>query len=337
MEWTGKSVLITGGTGSFSTNFIKHLLSLVRPKVIRIYSRDEHKQTQFLETYGGIRGDKDWPVRGFIGDVRDLDRLKRAMEGIDIVIHAAALKQVQSCEYNPLEAIKTNIEGSANVIEAALHNNVEKVLAVSTDKAVAPLNLYGSTKMVMEKLFINANSYRGQNHRTKFACTRYGNVADSRGTVVHIWREQIKRGEQVSVTDWDATRFWITMRQANQFVMECVELMDELDGGEIFCPKMPSVSVRELYQAVCGMEHPVNVIGSRIGDKLHEDLILKEELPRTTLYKSRYVVLPQNPAWAYSPPLHIAPNVHSGYGLTSSNNDVYLDAEQIERSLQTVS
>src|SRR3990167_1605935 len=222
MSLNGKRILVTGGTGSFARNFLKHILSNHKPESIRIYSRDEHKQTELLGSYGGIKGDvnSDNTVRGFIGDIRDLDRLRMAMEGVDIVIHAAALKQVQSCEYNPLETIKTNIYGSQNVIQAALDCDVEKVLAISTDKAVAPLNLYGSTKMVMEKLIINANSYRGKNHRTKFAATRYGNVADSRGTVVHIWRSQIERGEALSVTDWDATRFWLTMKEANQFVME---------------------------------------------------------------------------------------------------------------------
>lgn len=335
MDWQSKSILITGGTGSFATHFIKHLLSKCTPKVIRIFSRDEHKQTQFLGQYGGIKGESDTPIRGFIGDIRDLDRLRMAMEGVDIVIHAAALKQVQSCEYNPLETIKTNIYGSQNVIQAALDNNVEKVLAISTDKAVSPLNLYGSTKMVMERLMVNANSYRGSSRRTKFSCTRYGNVADSRGTVVHIWRDQILQGVPVSVTRYDATRFWITMAQANQFVMDCVELMDELDGGEIFCPRMPSVTVQGIHSAIVPQGYPTSVIGERIGDKVHEDLIRKEEIPFTTLFKGKYVIMPQDPAWTYKRPLYISPNINHEFDLTSGNNERYATTEEIQESLGT--
>ena len=333
MSLDGKRVLITGGTGSFARNFLKHVLGSSKPEIIRIYSRDEHKQTELLGNYGGIKGNTDTPVRGFIGDIRDLDRLRMAMEGIDIVIHAAALKQVQSCEYNPLETIKTNIYGSQNVVQAALDCNVEKVLAISTDKAVAPLNLYGSTKMVMEKLFINANSYRGKNHRTKFSCTRYGNVADSRGTVVHIWRNQVERGEPVSVTDFNATRFWLTMKEANQFVVDCIGLMSELDGGEIFCPRIPSVKVRTIFDAIIPDGYPYKEIGNRIGDKLHEDLILKEEIPHTTLYKGKYVVLPEEPSWPYNYPMSIPLNVSGKENITSGNNEVYLDAEQIRTTL----
>lgn len=335
MNWEDKTVLITGGTGSFASNFIKHLLSQVTPKVIRIYSRDEHKQTQFLGQYGGIKGDSNTAIRGFIGDIRDLDRLRMAMEGVDIVIHAAALKQVQSCEYNPLETVKTNIYGSQNVVQAALDCNVEKVLAISTDKAVDPLNLYGSTKMVMERLIINANAYRGKNRRTKFSCTRYGNVADSRGTVVHIWRDQIKQGKPVSVTTFDATRFWITMSEANQFVKECVELMDEMDGGEIFCPRMPSIKVESLYNALVPEGYPTDIVGERIGDKVHEDLIRKEELPFTTLFKGKYVVMPQEPSWTYRSPIVISPNVDHSQSLTSGNNDKFIGVEEILETLKT--
>lgn len=328
----GKRILITGGTGSFARNFLRHILQSSKPETVRIYSRDEHKQTELLGCYGGIKGDST-AVRGFIGDIRDLDRLRMAMEGIDIVIHAAALKQVQSCEYNPLETIKTNIYGSQNVVQAALDCNVEKVLAISTDKAVAPLNLYGSTKMVMERLFINANSYRGKNHRTKFACTRYGNVADSRGTVVHIWKDQISRGEPVSVTDFNATRFWLTMAAANQFVVECLLLMDNLDGGEIFCPRIPSVTVQSIFEAIVPKDYQYNEIGQRIGDKMHEDLILKEELAHTTLVDGKYVIMPQDPTWPYNKPFDLGVDVSTGMNLTSENNDKFLDAEQILKTL----
>lgn len=337
MSLNDKTILITGGTGSFASNFIRYILDHYTPKAIRIYSRDEHKQTQFLGQYGGIKGDSNMPVRGFIGDIRDLDRLRMAMDGVDIVIHAAALKQVQSCEYNPLETVKTNVYGSQNVIQAALDADVERVLAISTDKAVSPLNLYGSTKMVMERLFINANAYRGRNKRTKFACTRYGNVADSRGTVVHIWRDQIKRNEPLSVTDWESTRFWLTMREANQFVAEVIELMGELDGGEIFCPKLPSVTVRSVFEALTNnVDYPHKLIGLRIGDKVHEDLILKEELLHTTLYKGKYVILPEDPSWPYREPVHISPNAKPGVNLTSGNNDRFLEADEIAKTIQSV-
>lgn len=334
MDLNGKNILVTGGTGSFATHFIQHLLKQYQPNVIRIFSRDEHKQSQFLNQYGGIKGgEANFPVRGFIGDIRDLERLRMAMQGIDIVIHAAALKQVQSCEYNPFETVKTNILGSQNVIQAALDNNVEKVIAISTDKAVAPLNLYGSTKMVMEKLFINANSYRG-NKRTKFCCTRYGNVADSRGTVVHIWRDQIKQGIPLSITSWDATRLWITMKEANQFVLECIGLMDKFDGGEIFCPRIPSVKVKTIFDAlVPNSEYPFKLIGNRIGDKLHEDLILKEELAHTTLCDGKYVILPQEPSWKYHYPITITPNLSLEHNLTSGNNEKFLEVEEVKASL----
>ena len=332
MSLQGKKILITGGTGSFARNFLKVLLTH-QPESIRIYSRDEHKQTELLGQYGGIRGERNSCVRGFIGDIRDLNRLRMAMEGIDIVVHAAALKQVQSCEYNPLETIKTNIYGSQNVIQAALDCNVEKVLAISTDKAVAPLNLYGSTKMVMEKLVTNANSYRGRTHRTKFSSTRYGNVADSRGTVVHIWKDQISRKEPVSVTDFNATRFWLTMAEANQFVVECLDLMDELDGGEIFCPRIPSVTVQSIYDAIVPSDYPSKVIGQRIGDKAHEDLILKEEILHTTLFREKYVIMPQDPSWPYREPIRISPNVKPNQNLTSENNELYIGPEQIRKTL----
>lgn len=298
MNWKDKTILITGGTGSFATNFIRYLIKHNKPKQIRIFSRDEHKQTQFLGNYGGIRGDRPGDIlRGFIGDIRDIDRLRMAMQGVDIVIHAAALKQVQSCEYSPFETIKTNVMGAQNIIQAALENNVEAVIGISTDKAVSPLNLYGASKMCMERLFIAANAYRGT-RRTKFLCTRYGNVADSRGTVVHIWREQVERGEPVAVTNPDATRFWITMEEANKFVMEVVELTDYLCGGEVVAPMLPSITVDVLRQALVPKAE-VRIIGERIGDKLHELMVTKEELKHTVKHGNKLVVKPEDPSWPY--------------------------------------
>lgn len=333
MDWSKKSVLLIGGTGSFGSNFIKYLLEHNRPKVIRVFSRDEHKQTQMLGEYGGVKGGpNDFPVRGFIGDIRDLERLRMAMEGIDIVVHAAALKQVQSCEYNPLETIKTNVMGAANVIQAALDNNVEKVLGISTDKAVAPLNLYGASKLCMERLFEQANSYRGSK-RTKFACTRYGNVADSRGTVVHIWRDRLIQNKPLQVTNPQATRYWITMKEANQFVMEAIELMDQFPGGEVFTPVIPSVGIMELKRAMAPMAD-FEVIGDRVGDKLHEAMILAEETVFTVTDGKKNVVLPKDPSWTYEIPSgwHKLPNHEA---LTSGNNKWFLNADEIASTLET--
>lgn len=293
MEWRDKVVLFIGATGSFGSNFLPLLLEK-NPKVVRIYSRDEHKQSQLLSIY------KD--ISGFIGDIRDRDRLKRAMEGVDIVVHAAALKQVLSCEYSPLETIKTNIIGSMNIIDAALDNDVEKVLAISTDKAVSPLNLYGATKMCMERLMSTANAYRGAKRKTKFCSTRYGNVVASRGTIVPIWRTLIREKKVIPITNVNATRFWIGMKEANQFVMDCVELMDEMYGGEIFVPKMASVRVIDVYEALTDNLYPFTVIGDRVGDKLHETLISKEEITHTVDVGNKFIIYPQEPHYFYQKP-----------------------------------
>lgn len=331
MDWTNKRLLITGGTGSFATNFIRFLLRHHKPASIRIYSRDEHKQTQFLGDYGGIRGDRPGDIcRGFIGDIRDLDRLRMAMQGVDIVIHAAALKQVQSCEYNPLETIKTNVMGAQNIVQAALDNNVELVLGISTDKAVAPLNLYGATKLCMERLFINANSYRG-NKRTKFSCTRYGNVADSRGTVVHIWREQVAKGLPIAITNAEATRFWITMEDANRFVMECIEIMESLSGGEVIIPVLPSITVDALRHAIAPSSH-VNLIGERIGDKLHELMCLKEELRHAGRLGNKIIIFPEDPSWPYERPECEAVDATNDY--SSGTNERFLTAYEIQETLK---
>lgn len=329
MDFTNKVVLITGGTGSFGSNFLKLLLKL-KPKVIRIYSRDEHKQSTLLNQYGGVGSGNE--LRGFIGDIRDLSRLKRAMEGVDLVIHAAALKQVQSCEYNPLETIKTNILGAVNLIEASLDCNVEKVIAISTDKAVQPLNLYGATKMCMEKLFINANAYRGVNKRTKFCCTRYGNVVDSRGTIVPIWKDLMIKHKVIPITNPNATRFWIEMCKANQFVMECIELMDVLDGGEVFIPKIPSVKIMDVYQALTGNLNNYTIIGDRIGDKLHEILICPEETRHTIDGGNKFIIYPENPEWHYHKPKGDVCAYGTGY--CSNTNQEFLSVEQIKKTLE---
>jgi len=331
MKWDDKVVLLIGGTGSFGTNFLKILLNECKPKTVRIYSRDEHKQSQLLNNYGGV-GKAPANLSGLIGDIRDKRRLKMAMYGVDIVIHAAALKQVQSCEYNPSETIKTNILGAMNVVECALYNNVEKVIAISTDKAVNPLNLYGATKMCMEKLFIHANCYRGTDRKTKFCCTRYGNVVASRGTVVPIWRDKLVKKEVLPITNPNATRFWIGMEEANRFVVKCIKYMDFLSGGEIFVPKLPSIKIMDLYRAMTDNLVPFTVIGDRIGDKIHETLISPEEAKHTVDFGDIFIIYPENPQWAYKIPEGDPCVYRNGY--TSDSNDWFLDPDDIKKTLE---
>jgi len=325
MNWHDKTILIIGGTGSFGSNILKLLMDRYKPHAIRIFSRCEHKQNSLLQQYENMN------VSGFIGDVRDKDRLMMAMADVDIVIHTAALKCVQSCEYNPFETIKTNIIGSMNIIEAALANNVDKVLALSTDKASAPLNLYGATKMCMEKLFTHANNYRGTKKRTKFSCVRYGNVIGSRGSVVPIWREIIKSKGVIQINDPNATRFWFDMKSANQFVIDVLRVMDSLDGGEIFVPKIPSINIMTLWHAITDGLSTFNVVGSRVGDKLHETLILPEEIRHTVETDLGYIIYPEAPHWKYDKPKGTAPGYREGY--RSDNNVHFLNKDEIKETL----
>lgn len=283
-----KTILITGGTGSFGRAFVTRMLKEARPKAVRIYSRDELKQHE-------MRVDlKDDPrLRFFIGDVRDEARLFRACEGAEFVIHAAAIKQVPACEYNPIEAIKTNIGGAMNVVEAALNACVKKVIALSSDKAVSPVNLYGATKLCAEKLFVQANSYAGP-RKTKFSVVRYGNVIASRGSVIPLFLDQMKRGEQLTLTDGRMTRFWITLNHAADFVASCIKIAV---GGEIFVPKIPSMKLIDLIQAL-NYKKGYIAIGVRPGEKLHEYLITEEEGSRTISLGDRYVIHPQFPWWS---------------------------------------
>jgi UDP-N-acetylglucosamine 4,6-dehydratase len=326
MEWGNKTILLVGGTGSFGSAFLPLLLDK-KPLAVRIYSRDEHKQSILLAKHKNCVN-----LSGFIGDIRDKDRLQRAMEGVDIVVHCAALKQVQSCEYNPIETIKTNIIGSMNIIDCALDHNVDKVLAVSTDKAVSPLNLYGATKMCMERLMTTANAYRGSRKRTKFCSTRYGNVVASRGTITPIWRDLVIAGKPIPITNPNATRFWIGMAEANKFVMECIELMDEVDGGEVFVPKMDSVKIMDVYQAMTDGLHQFTVIGDRIGDKLHESLISKEEASHTVDFGDKYIIYPEEPRYFYHKPKGYSCGYADGY--TSQNNERFLTVKEIAETLE---
>jgi UDP-N-acetylglucosamine 4,6-dehydratase len=281
MDWTDKVVLVTGGTGSFGKKFIKVMLSEFYPQKVIVYSRDELKQHEMRVT------GYDAPnLRYFIGDVRDEMRLKRAMHGVDIVVHAAALKQVPACEYNPLEAIKTNILGSSNVIEAALDAGVKKVLALSTDKAVNPINLYGTTKLAAEKLFVQSNAYAAGT-ATRFSCVRYGNVVGSRGSVIPIFIQQRENGK-LSITDNRMTRFWLTLEQGVHFVIRAIENMV---GGEVFIPKIPSTRIYDLAKAIAP-EADLEVVGIRPGEKLHEVLIHEDEARTAVELEDMYVVLP---------------------------------------------
>src|SRR4030095_1829900 len=286
MNWKDKVVLVTGGTGSFGKKFTKILLEEHQPKKVIIFSRDELKQHEMQ-----VGGYNQPALRYFIGDVRDRERLVRAMHGVDIVVHAAALKQVPACEYNPMEAIKTNIMGTANVVEAALDAVVKKVMTISTDKAVSPANLYGATKLAAEKLTIQSNAYAAGT-ATRYSCVRYGNVVGSRGSVVPLFLKQRANGT-VTITDERMTRFWLSLDQGVRFVMNCIE---QMEGGEVFVPKIPSTKVIDLANAIVP-EAKVNIIGFRPGEKIHEDLISDDEARHTIELDKMYVIQPAEATW----------------------------------------
>jgi UDP-N-acetylglucosamine 4,6-dehydratase len=286
MDWSKKVVLVTGGTGSFGKRFIRTMLSEYHPAKIIVLSRDELKQHE-MQAAGYVHPS----LRYFIGDIRDGQRMHRAFEGVDIVIHAAALKQVPACEYNPMEAIKTNILGSSNVIDAALDVGVERVVALSTDKAVNPINLYGATKLAAEKLFVQSNAYAG-GKPTRFACVRYGNVVGSRGSVVPFFLKQREQG-RLTITDERMTRFWISLDRGVRFVVSCAE---QMYGGEVFVPKIPSMTVADLAHAMAP-QAKLEVIGIRPGEKLHEVLISEDEARTTVELPSMYVVQPAETLW----------------------------------------
>lgn len=280
-----KVVLVTGGTGSFGKKFTKKALELDAKKVI-IFSRDELKQYEMKQEF------QDSRLRFFIGDVRDQERLHRAFDGVDIVIHAAAMKHVDACEYNPFEAVKTNINGAQNIIEAAIDRGVEKVIALSTDKACSPVNLYGATKLASDKLFVAANAYVGEK-KTRFSVVRYGNVVGSRGSVVPFFKK-VKETGILPITDERMTRFWITLEHGVQFVIENLERMQ---GGEIFVPKIPSMKVIDLAKAIAP-ECKIEVIGIRPGEKLHEAMITEDDARHTLEYDSFYTILPELSWWS---------------------------------------
>lgn len=277
-----KSILITGGTGSFGRQFIRTLFEQHRPKRVAVFSRDEHKQYEMQQEF------QHSELRFFIGDVRDRERITQAMHGVDIVIHAAALKHVPAAEYNPVECIRTNVHGAENVISAAIHNEVEKVVALSTDKAANPINLYGASKLVSDKLFVAANNIAG-GHRTRFSVVRYGNVLGSRGSVVPFFRKLIADGaKELPVTDPAMTRFWITLPQGCEFVVKCLERMY---GGEIFVPKIPSARILDLVKAIAP-DMPTRIVGIRPGEKLHEVMCPADDSHLTLEFTSHYVIKP---------------------------------------------
>jgi UDP-N-acetylglucosamine 4,6-dehydratase len=325
MNWNDKVVLVTGGTGSFGKKFIKMMLNEYHPAKIIVYSRDELKQHEMR-----VAGYDHPSLRYFIGDIRDLPRMTRAFNGVDIVVHAAALKQVPACEYNPNEAIKTNINGSNNVIDAALDAGVKKVIALSTDKAVNPVNLYGATKLCAEKLFVQGNAYAG-GKATRFSCVRYGNVVGSRGSVVPVFLQQRASG-RLTITDERMTRFWISLEQGVRFVIRCVE---EMHGGEVFVPKIPSMSVIDLARAVSS-EAQINIIGIRPGEKLHEVLISDDEARATVELDDMFVVQPTEALWFGHDWEPQGKRLPDGFRYASNNNTQWLDLEQIRKMIEPI-
>ena len=325
-----KTILITGGTGSFGKKFLERIFLTYNPKKVIIYSRDEYKQSVMkMEYTGKIDLSR---VQFFIGDVRDKDRLYRAFEGVDYVIHAAAMKQVPTCEYNPMEAVKTNIHGAQNVIDAALDCGVEKVVALSTDKAVNPINLYGGTKLVSDKLFIAANAYRGNNYKTIFSVVRYGNVAGSRGSVIPIWRQLIEEGEDtLGVTDLRMTRFWITLDQGVDLVFKALQ---ESKGGEVYISKIPSFHIGDLAKAMLpGCK--INEFGIREGEKLHEVMVTKDDSLMTYEYEKHYIIYPHFEWWDLSKNfLPGGKKVETGFEYNSGDNVEWLNVEQLQQELK---
>ena len=315
---SGSSILITGGTGSFGKAFVRHALDHLGVRRLVIFSRDELKQYEARHLFGD-----DQRLRWFIGDVRDRGRLTRAMHRIDYVVHAAALKQVDTAEYNPFEYVVTNVSGSQNVVEAAIDCGVRKVVALSTDKASSPINLYGATKLVADKLFISANHYAAS-HATRFAVVRYGNVVGSRGSVVPFFLRLAEEGGSVPITDKRMTRFWITLDQAVRFVVDSFDLMQ---GGELYVPRIPSMRLPDLAQALAP-QCPVYEIGIRPGEKLHEEMIGPDDGRRTMRLSDRYVVQPTIATWGYVPPQggELLPE---GFAYRSDTNDRWLSVEDL--------
>lgn len=326
MDRNIKTILLTGGTGSFGNAFIYKYLSDKKFKgVIRIFSRDEFKQHGLQKKYGN-----DKRLRFLLGDVRDLSRLQRALHNVDLVVHAAALKHVPILEYNPIEAVNTNINGSKNVIDGSIDAKVEKVLLVSTDKAVSPVNLYGATKMVAEKLFIQANSYSG--NKTKFSVARYGNVLGSRGSVIPVFEKQAEKNV-IEITDTRMTRFSITLPEAIVFIKDTIKMMN---GGEIFVPKIPSFKIIDLARAISEKAN-LKVVGIRPGEKLHETLIGSDESRHTREFKKFYLIEPEFSWWGNMTRSKNGKKLKEGFIYSSETNDKWLKIKDIKTLIAKLS
>jgi UDP-N-acetylglucosamine 4,6-dehydratase len=316
----GASILVTGGTGSFGKEFVRYALDHLEPRRLVVFSRDELKQYECRQLFGA-----DPRLRWFIGDVRDQDRLLRAMHDVDFVVHAAALKQVDTAEYNPFEFVKTNVLGSQNVIEAAIDTGVKKVVALSTDKASSPINLYGATKLTADKLFVTGNHYAAS-YDTRFAVVRYGNVMGSRGSVIPFFRKLGEEGQSLPITDLRCTRFFITLRQAVEMV---VDTFDMMQGGELLVPRIPSMKVTDLAQAVAPGA-AMHDVGLRPGEKLHEEMISPEEGRRSVMVAEGkyFVIQPDLATWGYEPPADGKP-LPDDFCYRSNTNDQWYSPEEI--------
>lgn len=321
-----KTILITGGTGSFGNHFVDYVLKNYRPKKIIIYSRDEFKQFNMANKYNKYQE----IFRFFIGDVRDKDRLKRALNGVDYVIHAAALKQVPACEYNPIEAVKTNVNGAMNIVDAVLDSpSVKKVVALSTDKAVNPINLYGGTKLVSDKLFIAANAYVGDRDLS-FSVVRYGNVAGSRGSVIPFFKQIVENGgKELPITDYRMTRFWISLEQGVELV---IKALHDAKGGETFISKIPSFKITDLAQAILpGCKMPE--VGIREGEKLHEIMVTREDSATTYEYEKHFIIYPHYIWWGKENILPGGKKVEEGFEYSSGNNSQWLSIDDLKNML----
>lgn len=315
---SGASIFVTGGTGSFGKAFLREVLDHHDPRRVVVFSRDELKQYELRQHFPD-----ESRLRWFIGDIRDRARLERAMHGVDYVVHAAALKQVDTAEYNPYEFVQTNVNGSQNVIDAAIDQGVKKVVALSTDKASSPINLYGATKLCADRMFVSGNHYAAA-YETRFSVVRYGNVMGSRGSVIPVFRRLAAEGASIPITDMRMTRFWITLPQAVQFVLDSFEMMT---GGELYVPRIPSMKVTDLAQAVAPGA-PMHEIGIRPGEKLHEEMIAPDDSRRTVRLGDRYVVMPYVSGWGYETPADGEP-VEDGWTYRSDTNDLWLEPEEL--------